>query len=116
MSADKNESADALDPSDFSAPADDGDEENSTDLSVEPGETAVGRITDANLLAGSHGYIEVDGKTWWLNGSQQADLINGLLVGTPVCIEVDSEEQSFTPDDADEPVTFHEKTLKFLDE
>lgn len=113
MAANKSKSDD-LDADKFGSPDTGGEDSNDQTINPEPGDDYIGRITDANLAAGSHGLLEVDGKTLWLNGSTAQDLVAGLLKGNAVRLVVDDEEQSFTNDDGDE-VTYHNKELQFMD-
>lgn len=111
--------ANELDPDDFGSP--DSAEEDATDDKVDPdpGEDAMGHITGANFAAGgedSFGFIEIDGKRCWLNGSTAGDLVAGLLLGKPVRLVVDDEEQSFTPPGEDEEISYYEKELQFVED
>ncbi|MFY4815489.1 hypothetical protein ACOJIV_22740 [Haloarcula sp. AONF1] len=103
----------AKDENEFGSAVEPGSDDDGR-IDLEPGEEYIGEITDADFGVGSHGLIEVDGKTVWLNGRMRSQLLEALVVGEPVLHEKESEEQSFTDDDG-EKVTYHNRNLRFVD-
>ena len=83
-------------------------------IDLDPGEEYIGEITDVDFEPGSHGLIEVDGKTLWLNARMLGQLVDKLLIGEPVLHEKDAEEKSFQDDDG-ETVTYNERNLRFVE-
>lgn len=102
-----------VDPSEFGAAAEPGSDDDGT-VRLDPGEEFVGTITDADLSKGSHGLLEVDGKTVWLNARMLGQLLDSLVIGEPVLHEKEKEEQSFVDDDG-ETVTYNNRNLRFVD-
>ena len=107
------------DPAEFdidsfeSVDTDDLDEANGR-INLDPGEHLVGTITDANLAAGDHGLIEIDGRTLWLNATMRSQLESALISGQPVA-HVKSEEKDSFEDDGEE-VEFYPRELRFMED
>lgn len=98
----------------FAEPAEPGsgsDDDGVIDL--DPGDDYVGEITGVDFSAGSHGVLEVDGKTVWLNGRMLGQLLD-LIEGEPVLYEKSENEESFTDDDG-ETVTYNPRNLRFVE-
>ena len=108
----KTETGDKADK--FAEPADpgSGDSDDSV-IDLDPGEDYVGEITGVDFSAGSHGVLEVDGKTVWLNGRMLGQLLS-QIEGVPVMYEKKNDEQSFTDDDG-EKVTYNPRNLRFME-
>lgn len=83
-------------------------------INLDSGEHLIGSITAANLAAGDHGLIEIDGRTLWLNATMRSQLESALIVGKPVAHAKSDEEESF--EDDGEEVTFYPRELRFLSE
>ena len=82
-------------------------------INLDPGEHVVGTITDANLAAGDHGLIEIDGRTLWLNATMRSQLEAALIMEQPVAHLKSEETESF--DDDGEEVTYNPRELRFME-
>lgn len=117
MAAQNDESTGA-DLSEFAAPDDSNDGSDDQSISLDPGESFVGRITDVSLDAGDDGdagAIEVDGKTVWLNWTLRRQLVTALLEGKEIAYVKLDEEESFEDGDG-ETVTYNPREFRFRED
>ena len=87
----------------FGAPASPDDSGTGT-IKLDPGEHVTGEITAVDLDAGDGaGLVEIDGRTYWLNWTMRAQLLDGL-VGNEIAVVKDPEDeaQTFVNDEGDE--------------
>lgn len=89
------------------------DTEEQGRINLDPGENVVGTITDANLVAGDHGLIEIDGRTLWLNATMRTQLESALIEGQPVAHVKSEDTDSFEDEDGEE-VEYHPRELQFM--
>ena len=82
-------------------------------ISPENGDVVSGRITAFNPTNGDNGVIEIEGRPYSLNYGELQQVCAALVEGSVMAVKADEETSEFTPDDADEPIEYYEKTLRF---
>ena len=110
MASKTDHTADAVDWDDLDeAP----EPEGSDWINPENGEVVSGEITELSLDNGDYGVVEINGRPYSLSYSEREQLVSMLVEGSLMAVKAADEQDEFTPDDADEPIQYWPKSLRF---